>query len=196
MTNKMLEELRRMAESGNTLPVDAALRLILASQADNQEALNTTQKTIEGVKIDVSDLKDSRQDRDKDYTHDYESTQDQFKILRKQMEELSNKIQSIRADLEKFDKRVLNNLALDVGIFVKEHPKLALAILVGVLLIANLWFISGFRQGILQWIGVPSPIIDLLNPTGIPMQSFGTPTPTHVHFWELTPGVYTPPPLP
>jgi len=69
---------------------------------------------------------------------------------------------SIYEMIENIRTEISNNPMIQLGQFIKQHPRVTAFAGAVFLLVANLWFISGFRRGVLEWVGAPDEIIRLL----------------------------------
>lgn len=61
-------------------------------------------------------------------------------------------------------KDLKENYAVRFGKFVKDHPWTTTAVFALFAFFANLWFISGFRIGVMKLLNFPQEWIDLLVP--------------------------------
>jgi len=135
MNGNMLNEIKELVEQ-KKLDTDAALRLMLKSQGETVEAIGCMQK-----------------DRD---------------IAKEERQELVNDVTEIKDDIkklnDKLDEHVFENPVVKLGKFIKGNPKLASFMFMAILILMNLWFVSGFRRAILLLFHVPMEIVDAIAP--------------------------------
>jgi hypothetical protein len=94
---------------------------------------------------------------------------------RDEREKQNDMLADVKRSLDALSATVLEanklrfNLAVQAGEFVRNHPRISLAIVVGGLVLANFWFVSDFRRVILMWAGLPPDLVNMIVPTPTPM---------------------------
>jgi hypothetical protein len=68
------------------------------------------------------------------------------------------------SDVHDLKKIVAANPMVQLGEFIRNHKTWAVIAGFGFVFFANLWFISGFRQGVMEWLNFPDAWIKLLVP--------------------------------
>lgn len=138
----MLNELRNMAASGQSLSVEAAQRLTLSALADVYETL--------GKHVDMEN-----------------KLQDCVGQVGDKVDDLDRKLSGLNAELvalKEQSKETQDNPIVAFGKHIKAHPKWAVGyLIVATILITWLPYINLVRIFML-WAGVPNAIVDMLTP--------------------------------
>lgn len=136
---QMLTQLRSLASGETQIPQKAMLQLILAAQAETIEKVNHLEKIIVS-NIEHVDAIDDRVCETERYIIEHEN-----KISSPGLKRIT--------DLEE-------NVSIVTGSFIKNHPKIALAIAIAFVAITNVWLVSGFRKPILSFLtGLPEEMV-------------------------------------
>lgn len=143
MTNgQMLDELRKLAAEEKTVPTKVYLRMFSAAMADIIDKQNTLDKRVET-------LEESMSTRDDNMKGCIKSVQDDVAELRKQYNDSNG---------------LSKNPMIVAGRFIRNYPKLFSFLMVLLVILSNVWFISGFRRAVLLLLHVPSEIVNMLAP--------------------------------
>ena len=62
----------------------------------------------------------------------------------------------------------IDNPLVRLGVYIQKHPKTAAFGVCIFLLSLNLWFVTGLRAGVMEWLGMPQSLIDFLSGTVVP----------------------------
>lgn len=143
---EMLDELSKLASQPGTIDNNTAMRLLLSAQRETQQTLKKMMEEQEAVRKETSDYRDK-----------YVDERSQQAVL---MQALIVKVEKLASSIES----IIANPVVKMGSFAKDNPKMATFFLILFLIVANLWFISGFRHAVLMTLGVPEEIIQILNP--------------------------------
>ena len=68
-------------------------------------------------------------------------------------------LRQIYVDLRKLRKTVYRNPMFLLGNAIRLHPGTTLTVFLIVTALLNLWLVSGFRETILSWLGIPPGLI-------------------------------------
>lgn len=135
MSNEMLAELRKMAEAGSNLSLEAGQRLTLGALADVYSTLH------QHITMD-QDIKDCMEDTNA------------------KVDSLMGEITA----LKQATKAIQDNPFVSFGKHIRNHPKLALLYaIVGTILITWLPYVNLMRVFLL-WSGIPGGVVDILIP--------------------------------
>ena len=61
--------------------------------------------------------------------------------------------------LEKLKDRIENLERVSIGVWIREHPKFFLSLVVAFFVVLNLWFVSDFRKALLPLLGFSPDIL-------------------------------------
>lgn len=153
----MIAELRKLAESDGKISTPAALRMTLSALAQQHD-------TLLKIQADQECVNDNREAQDREITA-LKNDMEKIKKQVEQIEGLSESLERLTGEIQKLANVLTNNPVVSIGQFIRDHPRLAAAGLAILLILANVWFIEAFRIGILEWLGVPDSIIDLVTST-------------------------------
>ena len=68
-------------------------------------------------------------------------------------------LKQIYLELRSVKKEVRRNPFFIAGNFARSNPKTAMTLAVIVMLIINMWFVSGWRRPLLIWLGIPPELV-------------------------------------
>jgi len=142
MNGKILDELRELAAADN-ITTKSALRLMCTVQAGFAETIIAMDQRTEAAEEERAELKRS---------------------LEKLAENSDAQMANINELKEQLEKKVLGNPLVIFGNFMTEHPKIVASLFVLLVILSNLWFVSGFRRAILLLLKVPPEIIEAVAP--------------------------------
>lgn len=154
MSKEVLEELRAIVGQDEAIPQRQVSRLVIAGMIEIADALSGTNNAIhiyiEETRQMTSDLKEDN------------------RIINERLNNLEETVKCFVADNTVRMTGLEANILVRLGKFIKDNPKttrvIAAISAVIVLLLSNMWFISGFRRAIMLWLGIPKEIVDILSP--------------------------------
>lgn len=56
-------------------------------------------------------------------------------------------------------KELNGNPMVKVGQFIRDNPKVTITLVIVIVFFLNAWFVSGFRQPLLAWLGIPIELV-------------------------------------
>lgn len=133
--------------------VERIKRVLESHDIDDQSLINSL--ILEGIASNSKQLAKIR-----------EETKGHNDVHLKISEEHTQRQQEITKVHDSVDERLKN--IENVVYFPSRHPKRFTAMVFGLLFLLNLWFISGFRELLLQMMNAPDWLIDLLVPGAVP----------------------------
>jgi hypothetical protein len=133
--------------------VERIKRVLESHEVDDQSLINAL--ILEGI---ASNSKQLQKIRDETRGHNQVHLKISEEQTRRQ-QEITKVHDSVGERLEHIE---------NVVYFPSRHPKRFTAMVFGLLFLLNLWFISGFRELLLQMMNAPDWLIDLLVPGAVP----------------------------
>lgn len=145
MANGLLSELRRLAESSKDIPQEAINRLILGALAEVVDRLEKLSKSAEDRTVALDKVTDA-------ITEDYTS-------VTKSIEDVNKTLMQIQSELT----TIKQNPFIQLGSFIKRHPKTALVIFILTIAAVTILITSKpFVVMLLTLAGIPSEAIEQL----------------------------------
>jgi len=133
--------------------VERIKRVLESHEVDDQSLINAL--ILEGI---ASNSKQLQKIRDETKGHNQVHLKISEEHTRRQQE-----IEKVHNSIDERLERIEN-----VVYFPSRHPKRFTAMVFGLLFLLNMWFISGFRELLLQMMNAPDWLIDLLVPGAMP----------------------------
>lgn len=145
MANGLLSELRRLAESSKDIPQEAINRLILGALAEVVDRLEKLSRSAEDRTVALDKVTDA-------ITEDYTS-------VTKSLEDVNKTLTQIQSELI----TIKQNPFIQLGSFVKRHPKTSLVIFILTIAAVTILVTSKpFVVMLLTLAGIPSEAIEQL----------------------------------
>lgn len=145
MANGLLSELRRLAESSKDIPQEAINRLILGALAEVVDHLEKLSRSAEDRTVALDKVTDA-------ITEDYTS-------VTKSLEDVNKTLTQIQSELI----TIKQNPFIQLGSFVKRHPKTSLVIFILTIAAVTILVTSKpFVVMLLTLAGIPSEAIEQL----------------------------------
>lgn len=145
MANGLLSELRRLAESSKDIPQEAINRLILGALAEVVDRLEKLSMSAEDRTVALDKVTDA-------ITEDYTS-------VTKSLEDVNKTLTQIQSELI----TIKQNPFIQLGSFVKRHPKTSLVIFILTIAAVTILVTSKpFVVMLLTLAGIPSEAIEQL----------------------------------
>jgi chromosome segregation ATPase len=154
---KMLDELRRLARE-KEIDTNAALGLIMGAMADVVENMEKGKQDRQ-EQSDRIVLLESR----------FTEVENRLTALEEKIETLVGEVESLAASIDaraikELRESIEKNPVVRLGKFIREYKFYATTIFIAILIASNLWFISGFRRGVLEFLKFPESLIKILVP--------------------------------
>lgn len=150
----LLRELRSIAQGDDPIPAKAFNRLVISGLVQLHDQVNGLEKQItnrvDGLEKDLSGYREQYRDERVKQT-------DMLADVKRSLDQLSASVLAVTG--------LRNNLAVQVGDFVRNHPRLSFALFVAFLVAANFWFISDFRKAILVSVGLSPDLVNWMMST-------------------------------
>ena len=167
MTNgSMLKDLRRLAEK-DEIPEPIAMQLMLSAIADLYEKVDLILDAMVVESKERNKITGELSSKHEKELHEMMASSNETLAglnlcITEFKEDVSANLVKLNDATSKFEK----NPFIKFGGLYSDSPKIFWAIIAGIFVTLNLWFIEGFRRAILLLLHVPPEIIEMLNPVG------------------------------